>query len=117
MVYPTEVHHNGTTRVIWGPEEHAQARKDGWTDDLQNGQAELPPIVTAPRRFPVEVYRLGVTRVIWGPEEHEAARLEGFTDENALVSAGELMLRGMAKEVAKRGPGRPPKAPIDSVTV
>ncbi len=105
MVYPTEVHHNGATRVIWGPEEHAQARKDGWTDDLQNGQAELPPIVTAPRRFPVEVYRFGVARVVWGPEEHEAAKAEGWMDHK------------VAEVAVKRGPGRPPKAPIDSVTV
>ncbi len=114
MVYPTEVHHNGATRVIWGPEEHAQARKDGWTDDPQNGQAELPPIVTAPRRFPVEVYRFGVTRVIWGPEEHEAAKLEGWMDSQVRVgpSASEL-----SPSAVKRGPGRPPKAPIDSVTV
>ncbi len=35
MAYPMEVYRNGESRVMFGPEEHAEAKKDGWSDERQ----------------------------------------------------------------------------------
>src|SRR5258708_6066787 len=48
--YPKQLYHSGGSyRVVWGPEEHAEAKSEGWTDSPEEGKkyvtwtAVLPP--------------------------------------------------------------------------
>jgi len=38
MAYPLEVYKPGAYRVIWSPEEHAQAKEEGWGDQKDPDQ-------------------------------------------------------------------------------
>ncbi len=35
MAYPMEIFKDGESRVMFGPEEHAEAKKDGWSDERE----------------------------------------------------------------------------------
>ncbi len=48
MAYPMEVYRDGESRVMFGPEEHAEAKKDGWSDERAFSRALALEIVGDP---------------------------------------------------------------------
>ncbi len=58
MAYPLEVFKEGESRVMFGPEEHAEAKKDGWSDERE--AAERPKLTWNP--IPQEITAIAKRR-------------------------------------------------------
>lgn len=54
MTYPREIYKSGQYRVIWGMEEHAALKREGWSDERQEvsreSSAELTELAEPKRR-------------------------------------------------------------------